>query len=130
MTQLKKVTKSFQTKINSVLFQFFLYYRKKGYLQGESLRTAISMACNMSNLKLSYLYSVLNLCGIDSANLKIFNIITSLALKINYLDDEWFKNLLPQLDLSSVENKVFKVNIFLKINLANSRLRVYFKNRS
>ena len=58
---------------------------KRGYLNEESLKKAINMACNMTNLKRSYLYNVLSLCGIDSANLKIFNIIISLALKINHL---------------------------------------------
>lgn len=58
---------------------------KRGYLNEESLKKAIDMACNMTNLKRSYLYNVLSLCGIDSANLKIFNIIISLALKINHL---------------------------------------------
>jgi hypothetical protein len=66
---------------------------KRGYLNEESLKKAINMACNMTNLKRSYLYNVLSLCGIDSANLKIFNIIISLALKINHLGNSLKKKI-------------------------------------
>lgn len=84
-----------------------------GHLSGPLLVDAITATHKLSNTKMNYLFNVLNLCEIDpfkrGANLKMFKIITSLANKINKLDDEWFYNLLPQLDILSVENKAFKI---------------------
>lgn len=85
----------------------------KGYLIGDQLLGAIEAISKLDNLKLNYLFSVLKLCDADplnyGADLKHFAIICALANRIKYLDDDWFKNMLPNLDLSTVENKVFKV---------------------
>ena len=85
----------------------------RGFLRGDSLINAIQSVCKLDNLKLKYLFSVLNLCDVDpvkhGADLSLFRIILALANKINYLDEDWFKSKLPQFDMSSIENKMFKV---------------------
>ena len=64
-------------------------------------------------LKMTYLMRVMGLLDVDpfkfGANKKTFCVIAALGQRIQQLDDEWFRNLLPRLDLKSVENKVFKV---------------------
>jgi hypothetical protein len=83
---------------------------KKGYLVLSELVKAIGSIVNLNNFKFNYLISVLKLCEIQSVvDVKVFNILTALAFRINYLDDKWFKNVMPQLDLSTIENKMFKV---------------------
>lgn len=86
---------------------------KRGFLTGEDLIQAIESIVKLNNLKMTYLFSVLNLVNIDAlifgADIKLFTIIVSLANRINHLDDNWFSNLLPQYDLFTIENKVFKV---------------------
>lgn len=87
--------------------------KKRGFLKGEDLIQAIESIVKLNNLKMTYLFSVLNLVNVDAlifgADIKLFTIIVSLANRINHLDDNWFSNLLPQYDLFTVENKVFKV---------------------
>lgn len=87
--------------------------RKRGFLNGEDLIQAIESIVKLNNLKMTYLFSVLNLVNVDAlifgADIKLFTIIVSLANRISHLDDNWFSNLLPQYDLFTVENKVFKV---------------------
>lgn len=84
---------------------------QKGYLSVEELLRAINSVISLSNVKYNYLISLLSLCNISShlIDLKLFTLIVSLAHRVKYLDDKWFKNILPQLDLSTVENKLFKV---------------------
>lgn len=88
---------------------------RRGYLIGEQLLDAIDAISKLNNLKTNYLFSVLKLCEADplahGADLKLFTLIVSLAYRIKHLDDDWFNNMLPNLDLSTVENKMFKVNI-------------------
>jgi hypothetical protein len=64
----------------------------------------------------------------------MFKIITCLADKIHNLDDEWFLNLLPQLNISSVENKAFKIRSLWNYlvnskskKLSNSELMIEFE---
>lgn len=87
--------------------------KRNGFLNGKNLIDAIAETSKLDNLKMNYLFSVLDLCGADpfkyGVDIKLFIIMTALAHRISHLDDEWFKNMLPQLDLSTVENKVFKV---------------------
>ncbi|RNA05418.1 neurofilament medium polypeptide-like isoform X2 [Brachionus plicatilis] len=87
--------------------------RKRGFLNGEELIQAIESIVKLNNLKMTYLFSVLNLVNVDAlmfgADIKLFTIIVSLANRISHLDENWFSNLLPQYDLFTVENKVFKV---------------------
>jgi len=87
--------------------------RHKGHLRGADLLDALESTCDLDNLKLNYLFSVLKLCDVDvmrtGANLKVFIILNALAQRIKHLDDTWFMNLLPQMNMSTVENKMFKV---------------------
>ena len=84
-----------------------------GHISGPMLADAISSVYKLTNNQMNYLFNILNLCEIDpfvrGADLNMFKIITSLAEKITNLDDEWFFSLLPKLDISSVENKAFKI---------------------
>ncbi len=74
---------------------------------------AISSVTKLNNIQMEYLFNILNLCEIDpfkrGADFEMFRIIISLAEKIRCLDDQWFFNVLPQLDIKSVENKAFKI---------------------
>jgi len=84
-----------------------------GHLSGELLVDAISSVTKLNNIQMEYLFNILNLCEIDpykrGADFEMFRIIISLAEKIQCLDDEWFQNVLPKLDIKSVENKAFKI---------------------
>ena len=83
---------------------------RKGYLTLNQLMTAVNSIVHLENFKNNYFVSVLNLCEINQGvDLNIFNILISLAYRIDHLDDLWFKNILPQLDFSTIENKIFKV---------------------
>lgn len=99
-----------------------------GHISGDPLVQAIQAVHKLSNTKLSYLFNVLNLCEVDpferGADLKLFKIITSLAEKISNLDNEWFFNLLPQLDIDSVENKAFKIRRLWSY-LVNSKTKTF-----
>jgi hypothetical protein len=90
-----------------------LDYMDKGYMNGESLIFALEKCLPLNNLKMTYLMRVMGLLDVDpfkfGANKKTFCVIAALGQRIQQLDDEWFRNLLPRLDLKSVENKVFKV---------------------
>ena len=70
---------------------------------------------------MEYLFNILNLCEIDpfkrGADFEMFRIIISLAEKIRCLDDEWFFNVLPQLDIKSV---ISIYNLSENFFLANS----------
>ncbi len=84
-----------------------------GHLSGPMLVDAISSVYKLTNNQMNYLFNILNLCEIDpfvrGADFNMFKIITCLAEKITNLDEEWFFSLLPKLDISSVENKAFKI---------------------
>lgn len=90
----------------------------KGFLIGQQLLLAIEAISKLDNLKMNYLFSVLKLCDADplahGAGPQLFTVICALANRIEHLDDDWFDNMLPALDLSTVENKMFKVN-FLRM---------------
>ncbi len=100
---------------NKVYEEAFKAYdvRHQGYLRGADLLDALESTCELDNLKLNYLFSVLKLCDVDviesGANLKVFIILNALGQRIKHLDDTWFMNLLPQMNMSTVENKMFKV---------------------
>ena len=87
----------------------------KGFLIGQQLLLAIEAISKLDNLKMNYLFSVLKLCDADplarGAGPQLFTVICALANRIEHLDDDWFDNMLPALDLSTVENKMFKVNL-------------------
>lgn len=86
----------------------------KGCLAGRQLLLAIEALCKLDNLKLNYLFSLLKLCDAEpltrGAGPELFTVICALANRIQHLDDDWFHNMLPALDLSTVENKMFKVS--------------------
>ena len=86
---------------------------RTGYLNGDDLVLAIRSIFSLNNLQMDYLLSIMYLCDRSpftaGADLKLFTIMTALAQRIQFLDTDWFLNLLPKLDLTSVENKVFKV---------------------
>jgi hypothetical protein len=86
-------------------------YEQKGFLTLNQLMNAIGSIVNLNNFKKSYLISVLNLCEIrtNGVHLNMFNILVALARRVNHLDEKWFGDILPQLDLSTIENKMFKV---------------------
>ena len=105
------ILKENRTKLCRKAFDFY-DQNQKGYLNMNELIQAINSIVNLNNFKNSYLISVLNLCEVRNGggvDLRMFNILTALAYRINHLDDMWFKNILPQLDMSTIENKVFKV---------------------
>lgn len=85
----------------------------EGFLSGDKLLNAIESISKLNNLKLNYLFSVLNMCDVDplknGADAKLFSLILALASRIKHLDDNWFSNMLPQFDLYTIENKVFKI---------------------
>jgi hypothetical protein len=82
-----------------------------GLLTLNQLMGAIGSFIKLNNFKKNYLISVLNLCEIrtNGVDLNLFNILAALAHRVSQLDDKWFRNILPQLDLSTIENKMFKV---------------------
>lgn len=88
-------------------------YMDKGFMNGESLIYALERCFTLNNLKMTYLMRVMGLLETDpfkyGANKNMFCVIAALGQRIQHLDDDWFKNLLPRLDVESVENKVFKV---------------------
>jgi len=90
-----------------------LDYMDKGYMNGESLIYALERCFTLDNLKMTYLMRIMSLLEADpftyGANKKMFCIIAALGQRIQHLDNDWFNNLLPTLDIESVENKVFKV---------------------
>ncbi|CAF0792970.1 unnamed protein product [Brachionus calyciflorus] len=111
-------------------FNKFDHYGR-GFLKGEALIQAIESIVKLSNLKMSYLFSVLNLVNVDAliygADIKLFTIIMSLANRISNLDDNWFSNMLPQYDLFTIENKVFKVKN-LWTHLADRETKLIYIN--
>ena len=88
-------------------------FMDKGFMNGESLIYALERCFTLNNLKMTYLMRVMSLLETDpfkyGANKKMFCVIAALGQRIQHLDDDWFHNLLPRLDVESVENKVFKV---------------------
>lgn len=86
---------------------------EKGWINGESLIQALEKAVHLNNIRLTYLFNIMCLCGTDpftnGVDKKVFCIIAALGQRIKHLDDEWFLNLLPRLDAMSIENKMHKV---------------------
>lgn len=85
----------------------------RGRLSGDALVNAIRSVCPLDNLHMNYLLSVMSLCEVnpftEGASLQLFAIMVSLAQRVKCLDSDWFQNVLPKLNMASVENKVFKV---------------------
>lgn len=119
------ILKDLTTRQCEKAFQMF-DLKRRGFLAGDQLLAAIESISKLNNLKLNYLFSVLKLCDAEplknGADLKLFSLIMALAARINHLDDDWFKNMLPSLDLSTVENKVFKAKHLWKV-LSDARTR-------
>jgi hypothetical protein len=96
----------------SIIFDRFDTH-EKGWINGESLIQALEKAVRLNNIRLTYLFNIMCLCGTDpflnGIDKKVFCIIAALGQRIEHLDDEWFLNLLPRLDAMSVENKIHRV---------------------
>jgi hypothetical protein len=103
-----------------------------GLLIDKFLEAAIHEACQLNNNKFIYLMSIMKICDYDifstGVNLKLFQLMTALGHRIKYLDDTWFFNILPTMDMSSIENKLFKVKNLWKIFVDDATNKISVKN--